>query len=43
MAKSRRKKKIEKKEEESAKKFWMGVGISTAVLLVLLFVMFQNS
>ena len=43
MAKSRRKRRAEARQKDDAKKFWRVVGISVLVLLVMLFMMFQNS
>lgn len=42
MSKSNRKRRIEAKNKADAKKFWMIVGISTLVIMLLLFLMFAN-
>jgi len=42
MAKSKRQKRAEAKDKEDAKKFWMVVGISTVVLMLLLYFMFSS-
>ncbi len=41
-SKSKKQRRIEAQDKEDAKKFWVVVGISTVVLMLLLYFMFSN-